>query len=86
MARFDDATARQLDFGETGVPVGLAALTRSLRLASRGLRGPDKYRLLEHRRRQAQIRARRTVVLLERVALFEMTEQVRAEGPEGEAQ
>jgi hypothetical protein len=28
-------------------------------LSSRLVRGPDKYRLLEHRRRQAQINARR---------------------------
>jgi hypothetical protein len=37
-----------------------------LRLAPTGsLRGPDKYRVLEHRRRQAQIKARRLLDLME---------------------
>ena len=38
-----------------------------LRLASPGgaLRGPDKYKILEHRRRQAQIRARHLLELME---------------------
>jgi hypothetical protein len=37
-----------------------------LRLASAAgvLRGPDKYKVLEHRRRQAQIKARRLLDLM----------------------
>ena len=63
MASFDGSAARQLDFGEmttTSGPAG-AGGRAGLRLAlpSGVLRGPDKYRVLESRRRQAQIRARR---------------------------
>jgi hypothetical protein len=46
--------------------VALAASgPKRLRLAARpgGLRGPDKYKVLEHRRRQAQIKARRLLDL-----------------------
>jgi hypothetical protein len=40
-------------------------LKASLRFARRPgeLRGPDKYRVLEHRRRQAQMKARRLLDL-----------------------
>ena len=68
MARGNGAVARQLDFGELE---GAAAHRqgggrRRLRLAipSGVLRGPDKYKALEHRRRQAQIKARRLLDLL----------------------
>ena len=60
----DGSLARTLDFG--------AKTTRGeqpgLRLApsSRVLLGPDKYKVLEHRRRQAQIRARRMLEYGER--------------------
>jgi hypothetical protein len=64
MARFDGSPARRLDFGEmppvSRVPrVGLRLAVRPGRLA-----GPDKYKILDHRRRQAQIRARRLLDLL----------------------
>jgi len=69
MPRFDGSLALKLDFG------GKAATTlprdsgspRGLRLALPGdpLRGPDKYKVLEHRRRQAQIKARRLLDLME---------------------
>ncbi len=66
MSRFDGSLARALDFGEsttTSYPGAVA----SLRLASSGttLRGPDKYKILETRRRRAQISARRALDLLD---------------------
>jgi hypothetical protein len=62
MARFDGSAALTLDFGgmtTTGARPGL-------RLAPRrpGAQGPDKYKVLEHQRRQAQIKARRLLDLL----------------------
>jgi hypothetical protein len=72
MARFDGALAHQLDFEDftttlysTAQPGRLAPARPVLRLAGGGhrLRGPDKYRVLEHRRRQAQIAARRALEL-----------------------
>lgn len=71
MERFDGSLARQLDFGEvttTSTPCGAAARAR-FRLAppSGVLRGPDKYRVLEGRRRQAQIKARRLLDLADEV-------------------
>lgn len=59
MARFDGTAALKLDFG--GVRT-----VRELRLSKpRLLQGPDKYKALEHRRRQAQIKARRLLDLIE---------------------
>lgn len=68
MSRFDGSLARTLDFGEittTGVPVQTGARA-GLRLALPGgiLRGPGKYKVLERRRRQAQIEARRVLDLI----------------------
>ena len=72
MARFDGALAHQLDFEDftmtaysTAQPGRLAAARPDLRLAAAGprLRGPHKYEVLEHRRRQAQIAARRALGL-----------------------
>jgi hypothetical protein len=67
MARFDGSLARQLDFGSitttSASPAGRAGLR--LALPSGVLRGPDKYKLLEARRRQAQIKARRLLDLSE---------------------
>jgi hypothetical protein len=69
MSRFDGSLARTLDFGETTTTaVSAYSGGRSgLRLALAGgiLRGPDKYKVLEGRRRQAQIKARRVLDLLE---------------------
>lgn len=72
MARFDGALAPQLDFEDfTGTLYPdtrsgrLGPVRPELRLADGGrrLRGPDKYKVLEHRRRQAQIAARRALGL-----------------------
>jgi hypothetical protein len=64
--RLGGSVARKLDFGEvttTGVHPGRAGLR--LALPSGMLRGPEKYKVLEQRRRQAQIKARRLLDLLE---------------------
>ena len=59
MARFDGTAALKLDFG------GVRAV-RELRLSKpHRLHGPDKYKVLEHRRRQAQIKARRLLDVIE---------------------
>jgi hypothetical protein len=72
MARFRGSLAHQLDFEDLTTslmaPLGFAGqpIQRTeLRLAPGGrrLRGPDKYRVLEHRRRRAQIEARRALGL-----------------------
>ena len=68
MTQFDGSTALTLDFG--GVTTTAAGTGRGrggLRMAvpGGGLRGPDKYRILDHRRRQAQIRARHLLELME---------------------
>lgn len=71
MTRFDGSTALKLDFGGmTGVTTTSAAgggRRGGLRLAAPGgaLRGPDKYKVLEHRRRQAQMKARHLLDLME---------------------
>lgn len=68
MARFDGSLAHKLDFGEitTTTPV-YGGGRAGLRLALPGgvLRGPDRYTELEHRRHQAQIKARRLLDLME---------------------
>jgi hypothetical protein len=60
MHRRTAATALRLDFG--GTPV----LRKRLRLASPPgtLAGPDKYRILDLKRRRAQMRARRELGLV----------------------
>lgn len=66
MSRVDGGVAGRFDFGEmttTAVHPGRAALR--LALPSSVLRGPDKYKVLEHRRRQAQIKARHLLDLME---------------------
>ena len=81
MSRFDGSLARTLDFGDmttTGAPavrllrVGMeteapsGAAPVGLRLAlPGGVPGPDKYKVLERRRRQAQIAARRVLDLID---------------------
>ena len=59
MVRFDGSLARALDFGE------MASSSRPNRRRLGLLRGPDKYKVLEHRRRTAQIRARHALDLIE---------------------
>ena len=66
MTRFDGSLARQLEFGEmtTTTAPSVRALKARLTLAARpALGGPDKFKVLEHRRRQAQIKARRVLGL-----------------------
>ena len=59
MAQIEGTAALRLDFG------GMRPV-RELRLTKpRRLHGPDKYKVLEHRRRQAQIKARRLLDLIE---------------------
>jgi hypothetical protein len=68
MARFDGSLARTLEFGDTTLDAPSHSGARAgLRLASPGalLRGPDKYTLLERRRRQAQIKARHALSLID---------------------
>ena len=68
MTRFDGSAAMKLDFGAmtARLTTGAARTGRALRLTPRrGLQGPDKYNVLEHRRRQAQIKARRLLDLRE---------------------
>ena len=66
MARIDGAAALKLDFGGMTTTTRLVSPRRgSLRLASSGqLRAPGKYKVLEHQRRQAQIRARRLLAIM----------------------
>lgn len=64
MDRTNESLARRFDFGTLPTEWTMyRGFRRGLRLAtpSGELRGPDKYRVLEHRRRQAQIRARRAL-------------------------
>jgi hypothetical protein len=67
MTRFDGSAALTLDFGGMTTSTTGALGRKGLRLAvaTGGLRGPDKYKVLEHRRRQAQIKARHLLELME---------------------
>lgn len=70
MPRFAGSLARVLDFGDTtttAIPSAGAGAgpQRRPRLAYAGLRGPDKYEALERRRRQAQMRARHLLELMD---------------------
>ena len=66
MTRFDGSAALKLDFGVMSTGGGATTGLGRLRLARpSGFRGPDKYKMLDHRRRQAQIKARRLLDLLE---------------------
>jgi hypothetical protein len=67
MSHVDGALARKLDFDDMTVTLGVTPAQKTeLRLTGRPdrLRGPDKYKVLEHRRRQAQMAARRLLDLL----------------------
>ena len=68
MSGFDGALARQLYFGDE--PATTSSTARSSRAALRlapaaRLSGPDKYKVLDLRRRRAQIKARRLLELCE---------------------
>jgi hypothetical protein len=60
--------ALAFEFGD-GDRSGEVRLQPALGTRARLLRGPAKYRILEHRRRQAQIRARRLLDLLDAAEL-----------------
>ena len=70
MTGFEGSLALKLDFGELATMVtGTVGRGRGgLRLAPpiRRLTGPDRYRVLEERRRQAQIAARRLLDLMDK--------------------
>jgi hypothetical protein len=69
MSRNEGTLAVKLDFGgmTTTISGGTVSRRSILRLASgsASARGPHKYAVLEHKRRQAQIRARRLLDLVE---------------------
>jgi hypothetical protein len=72
MPRFDGSLARTLDFGDAPGAMSTTTTLHSgaragLRLALPGgvLRGPDKYKVLESRRRKAQRAARRVLDLID---------------------
>jgi len=69
MSGFDGSLARKLDFGEqpTAISSTGGRVLAGLRLAPPlgRLTGPDKYRVLEGRRRRAQIAARRMLDLFD---------------------
>jgi hypothetical protein len=69
MSRFEGTLARKLDFGDwpTMVTSTGGRVKAGLRLAPALGRatGPDKYRVLEHRRRRAQMNARHLLGRLE---------------------
>ena len=59
MVRVRSALALRLDFGEVARPGGRRGLTL---ISDAGeVRGPEKYRLLDLKRRRAQFRARRLI-------------------------
>jgi hypothetical protein len=66
MQRMGSETPGKLDFGELPERLsGTLRLRRGLRLVGSGvLRGPEKYRVLDLKRRRAQIRARRELELI----------------------
>ena len=65
---FNGSAALKLDFGGMTTTTPGRTGRAGLRLAaapSGRLQGPDKYKVLDHRRRQAQIRARRLLEMME---------------------
>ena len=68
MAAIEGSLARKLDFEDLAAKVTSTGGARGgLRLAPSqgGLSGPDKYRVLEQRRRQAQISARHLLDIMD---------------------
>lgn len=66
MHRMTSRVAARLDFGEVPERLGGGRSSRwGLRMVGSAiLRGPEKYRVLDLRRRRAQIRARRELELI----------------------
>lgn len=63
MVRFDGSLARSLDFGN--IPADAPQKRRAPASTTRlWLQGPDKYKVLEKRRRAAQIKARHALDLV----------------------
>jgi hypothetical protein len=69
MLRFDGSLARSLDFDATGTNIRVPrTVNRTFAPTCERfglLQGPDKYKVLEHRRRAAQIKARHALDLVE---------------------
>lgn len=65
MPRFDGSLALKLDFGQITTAMAARGELVRPRLHLAAAQEPDKYKLLEHRRRQAQIKARRLLDLME---------------------
>jgi hypothetical protein len=65
MRRFDGALAKQLDFGHLARFDPYAGRLVRPGRGPRWLRGPEKYKVLELRRRRAQINARRQLDLID---------------------
>ena len=69
MTGFEGTLARKLDFGEQPAQVtstgGRGRAGLRLAPGSSGRTGPDKYKVLDLRRRRAQIRARRLLDLMD---------------------
>ena len=63
--RTDGATALKLDFGGMTTTTRVGRGRAGLRLAPATGFGPDKYKVFEHQRRQAQMKARRLLDLME---------------------
>jgi hypothetical protein len=66
MVRYEGSVARTLDFDDRTADkrlVPISAVNRARRLGL--LRGPDRYKTLEKRRRAAQIRARHALDLID---------------------
>jgi hypothetical protein len=63
MQRRTAVTAVRFDFGEGTLPATLGGGRLRLAPGTGSLRGPEKYRLLDLKRRRAQIRARRVLGL-----------------------
>jgi len=67
MSHIDGALARKLEFDDVTAGLGIVVNRKAeLRLTPRDerRRGAEKYQILEHRRHQAQIKARRLLDLL----------------------
>ena len=65
MPRFDGTLALKLDFGHTTTTAAMNARRVPAHLRLAPVQGRDKYQVLEHRRRQAQIAARHLLDLME---------------------
>lgn len=67
MTGFEGSLALKLDFGDAPGKVTSTGARAGLRLApgQRALSGPDKYRVLDLRRRRAQIRARHLLDMMD---------------------